>query len=137
MLTPTVELLKKIDRICRRERRYKPEAYLFVLAGLHATVSHFPEPRHVTGQELAEGLRIHGLDQFGPLTAQVFEHWGVRSTEDFGRIVFSLVDAHLLRKTEEDSLSDFVDAYDFSAAFNPQPLYRLADEPEPGPRAGS
>lgn len=131
MLTPTVELLTKVESICRRDRRYKPEAYLFVLAGLHATVSHLREPRHVTGQELTEGLRVYGLDQFGPLTAQVFEHWGVRATEDFGHIVFALVNAHLLRKTEEDSLSDFVDLYDFSDAFNPKPLYRLADEPEP------
>ena len=128
MLTPTLELLSKVDAICRRDRRYKPEAYLFVLAGLHATVSHLPEPRHVTGQELAEGLRVYGLDQFGPLTAQVFEHWGVRSTEDFGRIVFALVDAQLLRKTEEDSLKDFAGLYDFSDAFNPHPLFRLADE---------
>ena len=131
MLTPTVELLTKVEGICRKERRYKPEAYLFVLAGLHATVSHLPEPRHVTDQELAEGLRIYGLDQFGPLTAQVFEHWGIRATDDFGRIVFSLVEAHLLRKTEEDSLVDFEGLYDFADAFNPKPLYRLADEPEP------
>lgn len=128
MLTPTVELLKKLDAICRRDRRYKPEAHLFVLAGLHATVSHLPEPRHVTGQELVEGLRVYGLDQFGPLAAQVFEHWGVRSTEDFGRIVFALVDAQLLRKTEEDSLKDFEGLYEFAAAFNPQPLFKLSDE---------
>lgn len=129
MLTPTLELLEKVERICRKDRRYKPEAYLFVLAGLHATVSHLPEPRHVTGQELAEGLRIYGLDQFGPLVQQVFEHWGVHATEDFGRIVFALVEHHLLRKTEEDSLKDFQDLYDFSAAFNPQPLFKLSDEP--------
>ncbi len=128
MLTPTLELLTKVEGICRRQRRYKPEAYLFVLAGLHATVSRLPEPRHVTGQELAEGLRIHALDQFGPLAAQVFEHWGVQSTEDFGRIVFSLVDARLLRKTEEDSLADFTGLYDFSDAFNPHSLFKLSDE---------
>lgn len=129
MLTPTVDLLKKVAAVCRKERRYKPEAYLFVLAGLHATVSRLPEPRHVTGQELAEGLRVHGLDQFGPLTAQVFEHWGIHSTEDFGRIVFALVDAQLLRKTEEDSLKDFLGLYDFSDAFNPHPLFKLSDGP--------
>ena len=135
MLTPTVELLTKVESIFRKDGRYKPEAYLFVLAGLHATVSRLPEPRHVTGRELAEGLRVHGLDQFGPLTAQVFEHWGIRSTEDFGRIVFTLVDAQLLRKTEEDSLRDFMGLYAFSDAFDPQPLYRLADDAQPPPPA--
>ena len=127
-MTPTVELMKKVEGICRKERQYDPEAYLFVLAGLHVTVSHLPEPRHVTGQELAEGLRIYGIDQFGPMAAQVFEHWGVRTTEDFGRIVFSLVDAQLLRKTEEDSLEDFQGVYEFAEAFNPRPLYRLTDD---------
>ena len=128
MLNPTVELLRKIESICRREDRYRGEAYLFVLAGLHFTVGQLPEPRHITGQELSEGLRLYGLDQFGPLTAQVFEHWGIRSTEDFGRIVFTLVEAQLLRKTEEDSLQDFDGLYDFTEAFDPQPLYRLANE---------
>ncbi len=128
MLSPTTELLKKIESICRKDSRYKPEAYLFVLAGLHFTVGQLPEPRHITGGELSEGLRLYGLDQFGPLTAQVFAHWGIRATDDFGRIVFTLVDAKLLRKTEEDSLEDFKKIYDFTDAFNPHPLYKLADE---------
>lgn len=125
MLNPTAELLEKVVGICTKERRYKPEAYLFVVAALHFTVSQLPERRHIRGQELLEGIRIYGLDQFGPLTHQVFEHWGVTSTEDFGRIVFSLVEAKLLGKSEEDSLDDFRKAYDFSAAFNPQPLFRI------------
>lgn len=128
MLNPTIELLKKVEAICRKDTRYKPEAYLFVLAGVHFTIRQLPEPRHITGQQLLEGLRVYGLDQFGPLTQQVFEHWGVRATEDFGHIVFTLVDIQLLRKTEEDSLKDFQEVYDFPSAFNPEPLYRLADE---------
>ena len=128
MLSPTTELLKKIDSICRRDTRYKPEAYLFVLAGLHFTVGQLPETRHITGRELSEGLRLYGLEQFGPLTAQVFAHWGIRATDDFGRIVFTLVEVKLLRKTEEDSLEDFQSLYDFAAAFDPHPLYKLADD---------
>lgn len=128
MLTPTNELLRKVEAICRKDSRYKPEAYLFVLAGLHFTIGQLPEPRHITGQELLEGLRLYGLDQFGPLTAQVFGHWGIHRTEDFGRIVFTLVENKLLRKTEEDSLGDFREVYDFSHAFDPHPLYRLSDE---------
>ena len=128
MLNPTADLLKKIEAICQKDSRYKPEAYLFVLAGLHFTVSQMPEPRHITGQELSEGLRLYGLDQFGPLTVQVFEHWGVCSTQDFGHIVFSLVKTKLLRKTEEDSLNDFKGLYDFSIAFDPEPLFKLSEE---------
>ena len=128
MLTPTNELLRKLEAICRKDARYKPEAYLFVLAGLHFTLGQMPEPRHITGQELLQGLRVYGLDQFGPLTTQVFEHWGIHRTEDFGHIVFTLVENQLLRKTEEDSLDDFKEVYDFSRAFDPVPLYRLPDD---------
>lgn len=128
MLTPTNELLKKIELICQKDPPYKPEAYLFVLAGLHFTVGQLPEPRHISGKELLLGLRLYGLDQFGPLTAQVFEHWGLHRTEDFGHIVFTLVENKLLRKTEEDSLDDFKEVYDFSHAFDPIPLYRLPDD---------
>ena len=128
-MMPTQSLLKQIEVIRRKSPRYKPEAYLFVLAALHFTVSRLPEPRHITGQELSEGIRIYGLDQFGPLTNEVFAHWGLSATEDFGHIVFSLVEAKLLGKTEEDSLEDFKNVYDFTAAFAPEPLYKLADEP--------
>ena len=128
MINPTGELLTKIDRICKEDSRYKPEAYLFVLAALHFTINQLMEHRHITGQELLGGIRIYGLDQFGPLARQVFEHWGITQTEDFGYIVFSLVEAKLLGKTEEDSLADFQNVYNFSTAFDPQPLFKLSDE---------
>ncbi len=127
MENPTTEMLRKVSAICRMDPRYKPEAYLFVLGALHFTVSGLPEPRHVTGKELLDGIRLYGLDQFGPLTRQVFQHWGLEVTEDFGHIVFSLVEAQLLGKTEEDTIADFQEVYDFVAAFDPQPLYKLAD----------
>ena len=47
---------------------------------------------------------------------------------DFGHIVFSLVEVKLLGKTEEDSVADFKNVYDFSEAFDPQPLFKLADD---------
>ncbi len=110
-------MLKKIEGIIEKEPAYKFEAYSFVLAGLHYTVSKLDQPRHVTGRELAEGLRQYALDQFGPMARTVLEYWGVRNTLDFGRIVFHLIDAGLLRKTEEDSVQDFENVYSFSEAF--------------------
>ena len=47
----------------------------------------------------------------------LFEGWGVRSCLDFGQIVFNLVDARALTKTDEDRLEDFADGYDFKEAF--------------------
>lgn len=127
MENPSTEFMVRVQEICLKESRYKPEAYPFVLAALHFTVASLPERRHISGQELLEGIRIYGLDQFGPLTRQVFEHWGIHSTEDFGHIVFSLVEAKLLGKTEEDSLANFQNVYDFAAAFDSQSLFKLAN----------
>ncbi|MBI4313179.1 MAG: hypothetical protein HY594_00030 [Candidatus Omnitrophica bacterium] len=123
------ELLKTIAQLCRDNPRYSPEAYLFTLAALHFTVTSLPEPRHVTGPELLTGIRQYALEQFGGLTHTVFEHWGLKTTEDFGRIVFALVEAKVLSKTEQDRLGDFKDIYDFSQAFGPGSVsYQLADD---------
>ena len=117
-------MLKKIEGILEKETKYKFEAYSFVMAGLHYTVSKLSRPRHVTGQELCEGLRDYALEQFGPMARTVLEYWGIRSTVDFGKIVFLLTEAELLKKTEEDSLHDFENVYDFDQAFQ----YEIKEE---------
>ena len=76
------------------------------------------DPRHITGQEFCEGVRKYAIDQFGPMAGTVLEHWGIHETLDFGQIVFALVDIGLMRKTEEDSLNDFKNVYDFKKAFH-------------------
>lgn len=118
-------MLKRIEAILAREPAYKFEAYSFVMAGLHFTVARLPKPRHVTGRELAEGLRDYALDQFGPMARTVLEYWGIQSTLDFGKIVFLLIEVELLRRTEEDSVDDFKDVYDFDEAFR----YVIKEEP--------
>jgi uncharacterized repeat protein (TIGR04138 family) len=47
----------------------------------------------------------------------------VATTEDFGRIVFEMVDRGELRKTDRDSLADFLDIYNFDDVF--QRAYRV------------
>jgi uncharacterized repeat protein (TIGR04138 family) len=106
---------------------YPPAAYEFVQEGLRHTVETLrdAEPelpdagRHVSGQELCVGLRDFALKQYGSLARTVLRSWNVRRTEDFGRIVFGLVDAGMLRKTDEDSIEDFQGVYDFDEAFTP------------------
>ncbi len=110
-------MLKKIEGILAKNPHYKFEAYSFVMAGLHYTVSKLPKPRHVTGRELCEGLKEYALEQFGPMTRTVMEYWGIRATDDFGKIVFLLIEAQLLKKTEEDSIHDFEGIFDFNQAF--------------------
>ena len=117
------EILIKIQKLIDRNHGYKFEAYSFILAALHYTMMALPNPRHISGQEFCDGIRRYAIDQFGPLARTVLEYWGVKETVDFGRIVFALVDVGLMRKTEEDTLDDFKDVYDFDSAFHNKMIF--------------
>jgi len=73
---------------------------------------------HVTGRELLAGIRDLARERFGVSARMVLEHWGVKATEDFGEIVFSLVATGILGKTESDSKDDFRAVYDFREVFD-------------------
>jgi uncharacterized repeat protein (TIGR04138 family) len=111
----------KVDQIVARDSRYRREAYVFVREGLDFTqklISREKEKaRHVTGQELLDGIRQFALKEFGPMAAMVLEEWGVTSCPDFGEIVFNMVDVGLLARTEEDRREHFQKGYDFTTAF--------------------
>ena len=92
--------------------------------------------RHVTGQELLDGVRQFALQQFGPMAVTVLEEWGVRHCRDFGEIVFNMVEIGLLAKTEKDSRDDFQNGYDFADAFR-KPFWPQGKlKPETKPVAG-
>ncbi|MBK8976858.1 MAG: hypothetical protein IPM29_13145 [Planctomycetes bacterium] len=114
---------ERIQALRRRDRRFARDAYDFVLEALDHTLVHLGkdrltgEERHVGGRELLDGIREFGAQQFGPMAPLVFRRWGVRSTDDFGEIVFNLIDIGLLSRRADDSRLDFADAYDFDLAF--------------------
>lgn len=108
--------------ILAKDPRYQRDAYLFVKDALDYTQKlvvkeNKGELRHVTGQELLGGIRDYALTQFGPMTQMVFEEWGIKRCEDFGEIVFNMVEIGLLGKTEKDSREDFANGYNFDDAF--------------------
>jgi uncharacterized repeat protein (TIGR04138 family) len=107
----------RIQEIAAEKGRYRPEAYLFVLDALERTLKDLDERRHVSGEELLGGIRALAHERFGLLAKDVLNAWGLRETLDFGHVVFHLVEADLLRKTDEDSLSDFADRFDFQRVF--------------------
>lgn len=120
-----------VYKICEKDPRYQGEAYVFLIEALDATMKAIfkenPEhERHVSGRELLEGIRRHALTEFGPLAYTVLKEWGVTRTEDFGEIVFHLVECGRLGKTETDSKEDFKNVYSFEEAFlkpfEPKPL---------------
>jgi len=117
-----------LNRIVAEDARYSLEAYVFVNESLRHLQDGLEERRHVTGRELLEGIRIYALEQFGPLSREVFSCWGVTRCEDFGEIVFNLVDGQLLGKTEEDRREDFGGGYDFRAVFEAPFLGRGEEE---------
>jgi uncharacterized repeat protein (TIGR04138 family) len=107
-----------LDSILHRDRRYAREAYVFVSESLQFTVQKGGKSGHVTGRELCEGLCEYALAQFGRLARTVLESWGVRKSEDVGEIVFNMVEAGLLRKTDEDRREDFAGVIDFAEALD-------------------
>jgi uncharacterized repeat protein (TIGR04138 family) len=106
-----------LEAILRRDARYKAESYFFVRDALDHTVRQLEKPRHVSGKELLNGMRVYALDEFGPFARRVLAEWGINECVDFGNIVFNLVNEGLLGKTDEDSIEDFLDGYDFNEAF--------------------
>jgi uncharacterized repeat protein (TIGR04138 family) len=103
---------------------YPQEAFQFVRDGLgHAVKMIFGDQpsgdRHVNGQQLCLGLRDYAIQRYGMLAQTVLARWGILSTEDFGRIVFAMIDAGLLRRSDDDSIEDFRAVYTFDEAFAP------------------
>jgi len=101
----------------KRDGRFHERAYLFVLAALEYAQGRLPARRHLSGGELAWACRDFALDQFGLLASTVLAYWGVAATEDFGRIVFMLIDVGLLARQDSDRIEDFDQVYDFAEAF--------------------
>ena len=112
------DLLLKLEKLESLFGPYAPEAYSFVLKALDFTVSKLPKPRHVSGQELSESIRQFAIQEYGPMAKSVLEHWGIHETFDFGKIVFNLVEAGLLRKRDEDVMDDFKNVYNFQDVFS-------------------
>ena len=107
----------RLNELLAQDARYPLPAYEFVMEGLHYTQKRFKRQGHVSGSELAKGLKDFALERFGPMALTVLNHWGIESTDDFGNIVYNLIKVGLMFKTDEDKLSDFSRVYDFPAAF--------------------
>jgi len=114
------EKSRPLQDIIEQDPRYADEAYAFILDTLREVIEGLQEVRHVSGQELSEGCRRRALELYGPLARSVLEYWGIKTTADFGEIVFNLIKAKQLTKTENDSKEDFRDVFDFEEAFDRQ-----------------
>jgi len=113
---------KAVEDVVGRDGRYHREAYLFVRDALDHTQKNIVRSakdgiRHVSGQELLEGIRAYGLQVYGPMTMLVLNDWGIHRCEDFGEIVFNMIECGLFAKTDKDNREDFKGGYVFEEAF--------------------
>ena len=111
-----------VERIVAQDPRYKREAYDFLREALDFTQKEAArekdeKERHVTGQQLLEGVRGYALKEYGPMALTVLAEWGITRGEDIGELVFNLIDQRILKKTASDSREDFKGGYDFETAF--------------------
>lgn len=89
-----------------------------MVSGMHS------DSRHVSGQQLCLGLRDYAIKRYGMMAPAVLRSWNLRRTDDFGRIVFAMIEHGLMSKTAEDTLEDFQAVYDFDEAFARETLMR-------------
>jgi uncharacterized repeat protein (TIGR04138 family) len=136
-----VRFEEALEQIVAADPRYHREAYSFLREALDYTQRIVPKEsaeqrlRHVTGQELLEGIRQYALTQFGPMTGTVLADWGIHNCSDFGNIVFNMVETRLLAKTETDTQEDFAAGYNFEDAFRKPflPARKLGSAPTETP----
>jgi uncharacterized repeat protein (TIGR04138 family) len=110
-----------MQKVIRADGRYPLEAFGLLQEGLARAVrdkygeeADAPDAqRHVSGKELCLGIRSVVLDRYGMLARAVLDKWNIHATIDFGNMVYLLIQHEFMRKTEEDSIEDFRDVFDF------------------------
>ena len=108
--------------IAASDSRYAKDSYPFVWAVLRKALqkrsgSSQAMPAHVSGAELLQALRKLAIEKFGKQAKATLNGWGIFKCEDFGEIVFNLVEAGLVAKQDTDTKADVHGGYDFNEAF--------------------
>ncbi len=109
---------KTFEQIAEQDGRYSSRAVKFVYEGLGYTIKKIVgEPGHIAGQALCDGLKKLALEKYGRLALLVLSSWGVKSTKDFGEIVYLMIENNWMKAQPTDSVDDFNDIYDFKTTF--------------------
>jgi uncharacterized repeat protein (TIGR04138 family) len=143
--------LKRIIKLANSDGRYRWEAFVFLQEALvyaqlelglgrprpYGTEGDEPEPNadsepseeaHLTGQELCQAIRMYAADRYGLMAKVVLNSWNVKTTRDFGEIVYKLIELGEMTKSLNDRLEDFDDVYDFGEALQKQYEITMSDE---------
>jgi len=122
------EQLDIIRKICEEDDSFPPMAYCFVRDSVHKALDDIAKARRnstfdneappdIRGADLCRFFKDALIARFGPCAIDVLDTWRIKSTRDFGKIVFKLVSVEILGKSENDSIDDFNDVYDFIEVF--------------------
>lgn len=131
-----------VSLILKEDSRYDRSAYFFLREALDYTVKKERQSRtaggnrHVDGRVLSRGVRDYALEQYGPMAATLLAQWGIKKTDDFGAIVYNLVDYNVFGTQEGDRQEDFNDVFDFFEAFE-KPFLPARRQPGASPELGS
>jgi|SRR6266480_3602812 len=110
------------SEVADRDPRYAKEAFWFVRDGVDRAVASLSRSsRHVTAKELLDALRLLALERYGLTAREQLRSWGVTRCEDFGEIVFTLIEHGIFGRRPEDKKEDFSDGYNFASAFPATP----------------
>lgn len=108
-----------------KDTRYKIGAYEFVLNGLDFYLTQLGEKRHVNGRELSMALLNFAFKQYGLLSYDVLSYWGIKKTDDFGKIVFNMISIGLMSKQSEDRVEDFFDVTELAEFFREKQYFEI------------
>ncbi|MCZ7592230.1 MAG: hypothetical protein M5U15_08775 [Kiritimatiellae bacterium] len=117
-----INFQEALNQVIKDDPRFAEDAYVFLREALDFTVKLLDKPtegpaRHISGQELIQGIRQYALQEFGPLALRVLNTWGIHRTLDFGEMVYNLIRVGIMGKTDEDRVEDFANGFDFEDAF--------------------
>ena len=125
---------KSMEDVIKRDGRYPPAAFGFLHEGLtaaakdvHGEQAAVSPNRHVTGQQICAALRNLAVERYGQLAKSVLARWNILSTIDFGNMVYLLIEHGFMKKTQEDSIDDFRDVFDFDQAFQTHDEFDLKE----------
>lgn len=127
-----ISFQEAVEKLAETSKTYDVESYFFIREALDFTIKIFDKPqdgpeRHVSGSELLDGIRKYALAEFGPITKTVLNRWGIKTCDDFGEIVFLMVENGILGKTDDDRKEDFAGGYNFEDAFSKPFLPRFRE----------
>ncbi len=122
----------QILELCRADSRFAYEAYEFVCDAVTYTQDRLgraaargrgaegrrkpADDSHVSGAELVRGACELAVREFGMMAPVVFKQWGIKTTDDIGEIVFKLIGAEQLSKSDRDDVNDFRGLFDLHQA---------------------